>query len=129
MFRMARTRSASTLRSVVITALLAASVTLIAPGAVATAETPDLLMSEYIEGSSFNKAIEIYNGTGGEVDLAAGLYTSQLYSNGSSTVSQTRGVDGHGCRRRCVGAGERQAVMRRFWLTPTSSPSGDQLQR
>ena len=40
-------------------------------------------MSEYIEGSSFNKAIEIYNGTGGAVDLAAGLYTLELYSNGS----------------------------------------------
>ena len=44
----------------------------------------DLFISEYIEGSSFNKAIEIYNGTGGAVDLAAGLYTLELYSNGSA---------------------------------------------
>ena len=49
----------------------------------------DLFMSEYIEGSSFNKAIEIYNGTGAAVDLAAGLYTLELYSNGSPTVSQS----------------------------------------
>ena len=41
----------------------------------AGAATTDLFISEYIEGSSFNKAIEIYNGTGSAVDLAAGLYT------------------------------------------------------
>lgn len=45
----------------------------------------DLLISEYIEGSSFNKAIELYNGTGNSIDLAAGLYTLQAYFNGSTT--------------------------------------------
>ena len=55
-------------------------------GAVAS----EVLMSEYIEGSGFNKAIEIYNGTGGAVDLAAGLYTLELYSNGSSSVASKR---------------------------------------
>lgn len=30
----------------------------------------DLFFSEYIEGGSYNKALEIYNGTGAEVDLA-----------------------------------------------------------
>ena len=54
----------------------------------------DVFMSEYIEGSSYNKAIEIYNGTGGAVDLAAGLYTLELYSNGSATVSQTLALTG-----------------------------------
>ena len=54
----------------------------------------DLFMSEYIEGSSFNKAIEIYNGTGSAVDLAAGLYTLELYSNGASTVSQSIALTG-----------------------------------
>lgn len=34
----------------------------------------DLLISEYVEGSSFNKAIEIENKTGVAVDLAAGEY-------------------------------------------------------
>ena len=39
-----------------------------------------MIISEYIEGSSNNKAIEIYNGTGGEVDLTP--YTVRLASNG-----------------------------------------------
>ncbi len=43
----------------------------------------DLFFSEYIEGSSSNKAIEIYNGTGAVVDLSA--YRVNLYTNGSST--------------------------------------------
>jgi predicted extracellular nuclease len=54
----------------------------------------DIFMSEYIEGSSYNKAIEIYNGTSSAVDLAAGLYTLELYSNGSSTASQTLALSG-----------------------------------
>ena len=45
------------------------------PGQTVQAATTDLLISEYIEGSSVNKAIEIYNGTGTSVDLAAGIYT------------------------------------------------------
>lgn len=51
--------------------------------------TGDLFFSEYIEGSSFNKALEIYNSTGAEVDLSA--YTVELYSNGatSPTLSAT----------------------------------------
>ena len=41
----------------------------------------DLFISEYIEGSSNNKAIEIYNGTGASVDLSA--YTlKQAYNGG-----------------------------------------------
>ena len=36
----------------------------------ADAAATELFISEYIEGSSFNKAIEIYNGTGAAVDLA-----------------------------------------------------------
>jgi hypothetical protein len=41
----------------------------------------DLFFSEYLEGSSNNKAIEIYNGTGLPVDLSA--YTVKLGSNGN----------------------------------------------
>lgn len=52
----------------------------------------DLFMSEYIEGSSFNKAIEIFNGTGSDVDLAA--YTLELYSNGSAAVTQSVTLSG-----------------------------------
>jgi predicted extracellular nuclease len=58
-----------------------------APAAPLGAATPDLLISEYIEGTSFNKSIEIYNGTGSSVDLSS--YTLELYSNGSATVSQS----------------------------------------
>jgi predicted extracellular nuclease len=43
----------------------------------------DLFISEYIEGSSNNKAIEIYNGTGADVDLTG--YKVALYSNGATT--------------------------------------------
>ncbi|WP_428908052.1 chitobiase/beta-hexosaminidase C-terminal domain-containing protein [Niallia sp. Krafla_26] len=60
--------------------------TLSSPAQAAT-QTSDLLISEYIEGSSFNKAIELYNGTGSDIDLSN--YTLELYSNGASTASQT----------------------------------------
>ncbi len=53
----------------------------------AKAATSDLIISEYVEGGSFNKAIEIYNGTGSSVDLST--YALELYSNGSATVSQS----------------------------------------
>jgi len=72
-------------------------VALVAPVLVATpasAATSELFLSEYIEGSSFNKAVEIYNGTGGAVDLAAGAYTLELYSNGSPTASRTEALSG-----------------------------------
>lgn len=58
------------------------------------AATDDLFISEYIEGSSYNKAIEIYNGTGAEVDLAAGAYSLELYSNGAASPSQTMMLEG-----------------------------------
>ena len=41
----------------------------------------DLIISEYLEGSANNKAIEIYNGTGADVDLAA--YSLMKQTNGS----------------------------------------------
>jgi hypothetical protein len=53
---------------------------------------PELFFSEYIEGSSFNKAVEIYNGTGVGVDLSA--YTLELYSNGSSSPNSTQSLSG-----------------------------------
>ncbi|MGB7057441.1 MAG: ExeM/NucH family extracellular endonuclease [Geitlerinemataceae cyanobacterium] len=54
----------------------------------------DLLFSEYIEGSSFNKAIELYNGTGNSIDLSAGLYTLEGYFNGASTPNSTLSLTG-----------------------------------
>jgi predicted extracellular nuclease len=60
----------------------------------ANAAPSELFISEYIEGSSFNKAIEIYNGTGSVADLAAGVYTLELYSNGASTASASLSLSG-----------------------------------
>jgi predicted extracellular nuclease len=54
----------------------------------------DLIISEYVEGTSNNKAIEIWNHTGGPVDLTAGAYKIQVYSNGSPTVSATVALSG-----------------------------------
>lgn len=54
------------------------------------AQTPaDVFISEYVEGSSNNKAIELYNGTGSTIDLAAGNYVVQYYFNGSATSATT----------------------------------------
>jgi hypothetical protein len=63
-----------------------------AAGSPTFAAPDDLLISEYVEGTSFNKAIEIFNGTDAPVDLAA--YTLALYSNGSPTVSQSTALAG-----------------------------------
>ncbi len=51
----------------------------------ANAIPTDLFFSEYVEGSSNNKALEIFNGTGADIDLAAGSYNIQFFFNGSST--------------------------------------------
>jgi len=52
----------------------------------------DLIISEYIEGSSFNKAIEIYNGTGATIDLAN--YTLEMHTNGVATADKTVALSG-----------------------------------
>lgn len=47
----------------------------------------DLYFSEYVEGSSNNKALEIYNPTGQAVNL--GDYTVELYANGATAPTNT----------------------------------------
>ncbi|NLG99970.1 MAG: ExeM/NucH family extracellular endonuclease [Chloroflexi bacterium] len=69
--------------------ILALSTALVPARATQAAAPADLFISEYIEGTSNNKAIEIYNGTGAPVDLAAGGYNIQMYFNGSSTAGLT----------------------------------------
>ncbi|MDD3533015.1 MAG: endonuclease [Candidatus Cloacimonetes bacterium] len=56
----------------------------------------DLFFSEYVEGSSNNKALEIFNGTGNTVNLSD--YRVHLYSNGSfsPTNLQLSGTLVHG---------------------------------
>ena len=58
------------------------------------AAASELFFSEYIEGSSYNKALEIYNGTGAAVDLAAGGYSIEMYFNGSLTAGLTIDLTG-----------------------------------
>ncbi len=58
----------------------------VAPG------TPDLFISEYIEGGSFNKAIEIYNPTDGDVELSD--YSLEIYMNGATEVSGSLNLTG-----------------------------------
>jgi predicted extracellular nuclease len=55
---------------------------------------PELFFSEYVEGSSNNKALEIFNGTGTAVDLAAGGYTVQMFFNGSASAGLTIDLTG-----------------------------------
>jgi uncharacterized protein len=53
----------------------------------AQAAANELFFSEYIEGSSNNKALEIYNGTGASVNLAG--YSVQMFFNGATTAGLT----------------------------------------
>jgi hypothetical protein len=62
--------------------------------AMAIAAPTDLIISEYIEGSSNNKAIEIFNGTGSDIDLTSGNYVLAFYNNGNTTVSTQITLDG-----------------------------------
>jgi hypothetical protein len=56
------------------------------PQPIVTAAAAELFISEYIEGSSNNKALEIHNATGAAVDLAAGGYDVQMSFNGGTSV-------------------------------------------
>ncbi len=53
----------------------------------AKAATPaELFFSEYIEGSSNNKALEIYNGTGAAINLATSGYSILMSFNGGTST-------------------------------------------
>ena len=71
----------------------------------AEAQAADLIISEYIEGSSFNKAIELYNGTGQAVDLSN--YTLELYANGATTSTARLTLSG------MLGSGETFVLVHR----------------
>jgi DNA/RNA endonuclease G (NUC1) len=58
------------------------------------ASAQNVFISEYIEGSSNNKAIEIYNGTGAPLDLGAGGYNVQMFFNGGTTVGTSINLTG-----------------------------------
>jgi hypothetical protein len=52
----------------------------------------DLFISEYVIGSSYNKYLEIYNGTGKAVDLSD--YKVELYVNGQTNASRPQVLEG-----------------------------------
>ncbi len=79
-------------RRIVLAVLVLACALAGAPGALAASS--DLYFSEYVEGSSNNKALEIFNGTGAPVDLAAGGYNVQMYFNGSASAGLTINLTG-----------------------------------
>lgn len=66
--------------------------TFLLASAITHAQCTDLFISEYIEGSSNNKAIEIYNPTGVPVNLSG--YSLKLYSNGSATPTSSVTLSG-----------------------------------
>lgn len=73
------------LTAAVLAALAVALAARLAPAQAAPAE---LFFSEYVEGSSSNKALEVFNGTGAPVTLT-GVYDVQIYANGSVTATAT----------------------------------------
>jgi predicted extracellular nuclease len=77
-------------RSLVVAVVTAVSLVALAGAGVesAGAVSSDLFFSEYVEGSSNNKAVEIYNGTGTAVPLGAGNYQVRSFHNGG-TIANT----------------------------------------
>lgn len=51
------------------------------------AQASELFISEYIEGSTSNKALEIFNGTGSTINLNA--YVLQVYLNGATSPTSS----------------------------------------
>ena len=87
---------------------LAVAVPVVMTPLVASADAPtDLFFSEYIEGSSSNKALEIYNGTGAAVDLAGGGYRCSCTPTGHHREQLDGAVRRPG-QRRCVRRGARR---------------------
>ena len=68
------------------------SILALTPAAEAVSPAPDLFISEYIEGSSYNKALEIANYTGSPVDLSG--YQLELYYNGSASIGAQDNLSG-----------------------------------
>ncbi|MEL6123971.1 MAG: lamin tail domain-containing protein, partial [Bacteroidota bacterium] len=54
----------------------------------------DLFISEYVEGSSNNKCIELYNGTEASINLEEGVYQILQFFNGNNTTTNVRSLIG-----------------------------------
>ena len=82
------------LAAVAAAALAGALVPVVSVASSAVAAPAELFISEYVEGSSNNKALEIFNGTGTPIDLAAGGYNVQMFFNGSGSAGLTVNLTG-----------------------------------
>jgi hypothetical protein len=60
----------------------------------AWAQPTELFFSEYIEGSSNNKALEIFNGTAAPLNLGAAGYNVQMFFNGNPVATLTVNLTG-----------------------------------
>jgi len=69
-----------------------ASAVLAAASAVAASAQADIYFSEYVEGSSNNKALEIYNSGSSTVNLST--YKVEMYSNGGASAGLTINLTG-----------------------------------
>ncbi len=83
------------MRSRLLALVIGATTLFVGGTSMATATPTDLFFSEYVEGSSFNKAFEIYNGTGAMVPLAPEGYIVEMYFNGATTPNLTIGLQGN----------------------------------
>ncbi len=65
-----------------------------------------VVISEYVEGSSNNKALEIFNPTVDAIDLNADSYVVLIYANGGSSPANTIPLTGTIPVAGCVRAGQ-----------------------
>ncbi|RCX12196.1 lamin tail-like protein [Anaerobacterium chartisolvens] len=81
-----------------------------------------LIISQYIEGSGNNKAIELYNGTQSSVNLSE--YSLVQYNNGSSSVTYTLSLSGtlaSGAKYVIVNSSASSTLLSKANLTTSSS--------
>lgn len=62
---------------------------LVARSLKATRAAGDLFISEYVEGTSNNKALELYNPSAASVNLSTSAYKIEIYANGATTAGTT----------------------------------------
>lgn len=68
-------------------------VNLLAILVMAAAANANILISEYVEGTSYNKALELYNNSDSAVSLAG--YVIKPYHNGTATATYTIDLTGY----------------------------------
>ncbi|MCI0344818.1 MAG: ExeM/NucH family extracellular endonuclease [Chloroflexi bacterium] len=90
----ARLRHRSARIAAALSALLLASLLPVPAALGGVPGVTELFFSEYIEGSSNNKALEIYNGTGAAVNLGTNGYNVQMHFNGNPAAGLTINLSG-----------------------------------